>query len=223
MTSGANAAPLTVAIVGDVELVQKGLARMCEEYGGRVRLMTIEPGAPLPPRVDIALYDHASHTEAETRSVQRSLGRAPAPKVVVYSWSVHPELVQQALQAGVHGYLAKTLSAAELIEALERIYAGERVVSSAPGAVAADSAWTGRSFGLTQRESEIIALITQGLSNQQIADRSYLSINSVKSYIRSCYRKIGVGSRSQAVLWGIANGFRPEGLQVVSTRGDEPL
>ena len=59
------------------------------------------------------------------------------------------------------------------------------------------------------RESEIIALITQGLSNQEIAERSYLSINSVKTYIRTAYRKIGVHRRSQAVAWGIAHGFLP--------------
>ena len=53
-------------------------------------------------------------------------------------------------------------------------------------------------------------MITEGLSNQEIADRSFLSINSVKSYIRTGYRKIGVTSRSQAVLWGVQHGFAPE-------------
>jgi two-component system, NarL family, response regulator LiaR len=60
------------------------------------------------------------------------------------------------------------------------------------------------------RESEVIALITQGLSNQEIADRCYLSINSVKTYIRTAYRKMGVARRSQAVLWGIQHGFEPD-------------
>ena len=49
----------------------------------------------------------------------------------------------------------------------------------------------------------MLALITQGLSNQEIAERSYLSINSVKTYIRTAYRKIGVSRRSQAVAWGM--------------------
>ena len=69
--------------------------------------------------------------------------------------------------------------------------------------------WPGREFGLTAREAEIIALITQGLTNQEIAERSYLSINSVKTYIRTAYRKMGVASRSQAVLWGVRHGFEP--------------
>ena len=49
----------------------------------------------------------------------------------------------------------------------------------------------------------MLALITQGLSNQEIAERSYLCINSVKTYIRTAYRKIGVTRRAQAVAWGM--------------------
>jgi len=63
---------------------------------------------------------------------------------------------------------------------------------------------------LTARESEIIALITTGLSNNEIARQTYLSINSVKSYIRSAYRRMGVSSRSQAVLWGVQHGLAPQ-------------
>ena len=64
-----------------------------------------------------------------------------------------------------------------------------------------------RAQGLTCREAEVVALITQGLSNAEIARRSYLSINSVKSYIRTAYRKMGVTTRSEAVLWGVGYGF----------------
>jgi len=60
---------------------------------------------------------------------------------------------------------------------------------------------------LSVREGEILRLISQGLSNQEIAERAYLSINTVKSYIRSAYRRMGVESRSQAILWAIDRGF----------------
>jgi two-component system, NarL family, response regulator LiaR len=59
---------------------------------------------------------------------------------------------------------------------------------------------------LSEREEQVLALIAQGLTNQQIADRLFISINSVKTYIRSAYRKVGVASRSQAVAWGLRNG-----------------
>ena len=56
----------------------------------------------------------------------------------------------------------------------------------------------------------MIALIARGLSNQEIADRAYVTINSVKSNIRSAYRKIGVERRTQAVLWALANGSQSD-------------
>ena len=70
--------------------------------------------------------------------------------------------------------------------------------------------WPGRSEGLTARESEMLALITQGKSNAEIAAITYLSPNSVKTYIRSAYAKIGVTSRTQAVLWGVRYGLHIE-------------
>lgn len=71
----------------------------------------------------------------------------------------------------------------------------------------------GRSDGLSPREAEIIALVTQGLSNRDIADRVSLSISTIKTYIRTAYRKMHVTTRAQAVLWGSDNGFRPDSLR----------
>ena len=65
----------------------------------------------------------------------------------------------------------------------------------------------GKALGLTRRESQVISLITRGMSNAEIAEATYLSINSVKTYIRSTYRKIDVSRRAQAVVWGMKNGF----------------
>lgn len=59
--------------------------------------------------------------------------------------------------------------------------------------------------GLSDREEEVLRLIAAGLTNREIADHVYISINSVKTYIRSAYRKIGVSSRSQAVAWSLRN------------------
>ena len=88
---------------------------------------------------------------------------------------------------------------------------GEKVFPlSRRGRATPSGNWPGRAEGLTPRESEVLALITQGLSNLEIVHRSGLSINSIKSYIRTAYRKIGVTSRSQAVLWGVEHGMRPD-------------
>ena len=78
--------------------------------------------------------------------------------------------------------------------------------------------WPGRGEGLTDRESEILALITQGMSNADVARLTYLRPNTVKSYIRNVYRKIHVESRTQAVLWGVAHGFTPDHRRIDNWR-----
>ena len=102
------------------------------------------------------------------------------------------------------------MTAAELVTALEDIDAGEVVAVSRPVPDVVPGDWPGRDVGLSAREAEVLALITQGLTNELIARHTYLSANSVKSSIRSAYRKIGVTSRSQAVLWGVRHGFLPD-------------
>ena len=105
------------------------------------------------------------------------------------------------------------MTAEELADALERIHRGETGVVSTDYPPSADvdlGDWPGRDHGLSAREAEVIALITQGLGNDEIASRMFTSINTVKTYIRTAYRKIGVDSRTRAVLWGVDHGFRPD-------------
>jgi DNA-binding NarL/FixJ family response regulator len=136
-------------------------------------------------------------------------------KLVVYSWNLQESLAASTMQRGVAGYLSKSLTGSALTEALKAVARGERVISPDPGRTAVIGGdWPGREEGLTAREAEVLALITQGLSNADIATRTSLSINSIKSYIRSCYRKIDVSSRSQAVLWGATHGFLPDRVRV---------
>ena len=134
--------------------------------------------------------------------------------VVVYTWNVDPALVEVALSKGCRGYLDKSLGGQDLVSALERVAAGEIVVSPTTIAPLPDPRvngdWPGRGDGLSAREAEIVTLITQGLTNADIAARTFLSINSVKTYIRSAYRKMGVARRSQAVRWGLEHGMSPD-------------
>ena len=64
--------------------------------------------------------------------------------------------------------------------------------------------------GLSRREWEVLCLIASGLSNQQISEAMYLGLNTVKTYIRTAYRKLGVQSRTQAVIWAIEHGLTTE-------------
>lgn len=212
--------PLRVAISNDYEVVVRGLAAMLEPFADRVLVVELDSRMPVLSHVDVILYDSFSQPQGDRIELSR-LTRNGA-KVVVYSWNVQPELVQDALRRGVTGYLAKSLEAEEVVEALERVAAGEVVTATGVAdAPVRGGDWPGRAAGLTERESEIVTLVAQGLSNQEIAEKAYLSINSVKTYIRTAYKKMGVVRRSQAVRWAIAHGFLPDHLRILGPGDDE--
>ncbi len=216
--------PISVALANDYELVVLGLAHLLAPYPERVRMVEMVAGVQVTSDVDLTLYDTFAQPQVDTEDIERVIAGDGAGRVVVFTWNLQAELIEIALKKGASGYLSKALSGEELIETLERIHAGEVIVS--PAVEAAETAseewdgglWPGQTDGLTVRESEVIALITLGLSNQEIAKRAYLSINSVKSYIRSAYRKMGVTTRSQAVLWAVHHGFLPDSVRF----GGEP-
>lgn len=204
--------PVRLALVDDYELVLVGIAHLFRPYADRVTVVELDPNSPVTVDVDIALYDTFAQSEADQNDLDLLVANPLASKVVVYTWCFDPYVVDVALAKGADGYLAKSLPAGELVDALERVHNGEQVVSGRPSRIhaAAGLDWPGRDHGLTARESEIVALITQGRRNSEIAEMTYLNINTIKTYIRSAYRKLGITSRSQAVLWGVENGFRPE-------------
>ncbi len=213
--------PLTVAIVDDYDVVVMGVANILEQYQDQVAIAELDANHPVDRVVDVVLYDSFAQPESDHDEIKVLIDNPNARHVVVYTWNFEPDLVESALRQGVSGYLSKALPARELVSALCAVHAGETVVSEPPGRSRAVNGldWPGRSEGLSDRESEVLALITQGMSNADVARLTYLSPNTVKSYIRSIYRKIGVTSRTQAVLWGIRNGFEPDRHRIDHWRG----
>ena len=203
--------PVRLAIVNDFEVVVAGLASMLEEHRDRVHVVEIVAGSPVLSAVDVVLVDTFGHVPRAGSTLRDLISQTSAP-VVLYSWEMPRDGIARALAAGAGGYLSKALTATDMVDALEAIRDGETVVRTS--ALMTEEpltarGWPGRAEGLTPRESEVLSFITQGLSNQQVADACHLSINSIKTYIRSAYQKIGVRSRSQAVGWGMRNGFEP--------------
>ncbi len=216
-----TSSPITVALVDDYDVVVMGVANMLDRYRDRVIIAELDSTMPVSDTVDIVLYDSFAQPESDHDEIAHLVANPRAHRVVVYTWNFHPDLITSARQHGAHGYLSKTLPARDLVAALEAVHAGETVISDVPprtrSAVGLD--WPGRGEGLSDRESEILALITQGMSNADVARLTYLSPNTVKSYIRTIYRKIDVGSRTQAVLWGVEHGFTPDHHRIDHWRG----
>lgn len=203
--------PLRITLLNDYEIVVAGLHQMFTNYQDRVEVVKLLADVPVRERVDIVLFDSFGQDERDVDAIQPVLHNPLVGKVAIYTWNINPHLVQWAKSRGVAGCLSKTLPAHQLVTALEEIHRG-RTINNAPPNLPnpVGGNWPGREEGLSYREAEMVALITRGFSNDEIARTLYLSPNTVKSYIRIAYRKIGVTRRSQAVAWGLHHGFASE-------------
>ena len=229
--SDRQARPLRVAIVNDYEIVVRGMAAVLKPFAEQVEVVELDARRPVAGDVDVILYDTFSLAQADAVDLA-GLGGGPDTRVVVFSWNIDPQLVVRSLDAGAHGYVSKGTSAEELVAAIQKVSEGQQVTppldeGTDTGRPAGTSRlddtfgkWPGHDAGLSPREAEVLALICQGLTNQDIIERAYITINTLKTHIRSLYRKIDVTTRSQAVRWGLERGFGPDRLRLVRDQQD---
>ena len=203
---------IRVGLLGGDELVRRGLESMLRTLGG-FELGSFKDRMRAP--IDIALIETFG-TPLDDTTLSRAVADPFIRRVAVYTWNHHPGLVDDVLRDGVSGYLGKSLTAIQLGRALRSIHLGDAVVAPPLGGHAGGGTRVPSEADiLTVRERETLGLIATGRSNDEIAQEMRISLNSVKSYIRSAYRKTGVQSRSQAVLWAVNHGVRADVLEKV--------
>ena len=120
-------AALTVAVLNDCQLVVDGVAAMLRPYADRVRVVELDCQVTVASVVDVALYDTFA-VDSQPDNLLPHLRNAHIAALVVYTWAFTPERAQAMVGLGVAGVLAKHLDAAELVEALEAVHAGDVVV-----------------------------------------------------------------------------------------------
>jgi DNA-binding NarL/FixJ family response regulator len=189
---------LRVAVANDYELVVAGLAALLRPFHDRIEVVdAVTVGESVDGAVDVVLYDTFGRTDDGIGGVKRLLDTPGVARVVLYTMAPRPPSVRAALESGAAGVLTKARPASALVDGLERIAAGERIVDGTTGTPS--SAWPGAERGLTARQAEVVALLLQGLSNLEIADALFVDVNTVKTHLRHAYKALGVRSRSQAL------------------------
>lgn len=195
--------PLRVTLIDDDEVTTRGLISMLRAHPTQIELVRLTPTLTEP--IDIALYDHALSRPGGSPTLAQLLSDTRIRKVALFTWNFQPWTAGVLIERGASAYLSKGLTSAELLKALHTVNTTDRgpVSPQARSTRARTANQADRGEVLTNREAEVLSLICRGLNNAEIAETVNLSFNTVKSYIRSCYRKIDVDSRSLAVLWGL--------------------
>ncbi|MDN4172592.1 response regulator transcription factor [Nocardioides sp. SOB77] len=198
--------PLTVGVISPFELVLTGLSSMLRRHPLEVTVLDASVSDGHLAGLDVVLYDTAGldPVDGTAGSDLDHLVRSNA-RVVALARPQEPALTTAAFEHGVAGVVPMDASAAEVIDVLDR------VARAAPGGTPStrhvDAKVLLLPHGLTVREFEVLALVAAGLSNAEIAERLYVSVNTVKTYVRAAYRKIGVDRRAQAVIWCTHHGI----------------
>jgi DNA-binding NarL/FixJ family response regulator len=216
-----HATALSLVLVDDHEMVLHGLTAMLSHFADEVAVLGTATSLAEAERVvaatspDIVLSDVRIGRDSGLDLVER-LGRShPDIKVVMLTVYDDEHYLFQALRVGAKGYILKRIDARELVSHLRRVAEGDVVIDPAlAGRVAMSAArlsagefWPGANLGLTQRESEVLALLVSGHSNRGIAAKLVISEDTVKTHIRGLYRKLGVQERGGAIALALREGL----------------
>lgn len=153
-------------------------------------------------RPDVVLMDLMMPVLDGAAATRRIKEKFPQTQVIALTSFKDEELVKGALEAGAIGYLLKDLSADELARAIRLAYEGKPTLAPEAAEVLIEASRPQqRKLGddLTEREREVLALMVEGLNNQQIAERLVVSLSTAKSHVSSILSKLGVTTRTEAV------------------------
>ncbi|CAN3984037.1 response regulator transcription factor [Kitasatospora purpeofusca] len=214
---------IDILLADDEELVRAGLRVVLEAQGDLRVVGEAEDGAEAIAlarrlRPHVVLMDvrmPGLDGLAATRELVRDAA-APggyAPKILVVTTFEIDDYVYQALRAGADGFLLKRTRPSEIAQAVRLVAAGEsllfpaqiRRLAAAQGNAAARG--TMARAALTEREAEVLRLVTRGLTNGEIAEQLFLGVQTVKTHVSSLLAKLGARDRTQAVILAYESGF----------------
>jgi NarL family two-component system response regulator LiaR len=197
---------IRVLIVDDHAMVRRGLAAFLkakadlelvgEASNGQEALRACEQAQP-----DVILMDLVMPRMDGATATRTIRERWPQVQVVALTSFQEKELVQEALQAGAISYLLKNVSLGDLAEAIRAAYAGRPTLAPEATQALVQAASQGPTPGhdLTPREHQVLALMVEGLTNPEIAERLIISRSTARAHVSNILSKLGVSNRAEAV------------------------
>ena len=206
---------ITVALVDDDPMVRTGLNFILKGEEGIDVAWQAGDGAEALTKlrdrpVDVVLLDVRMPGLDGLATLEELRGWQTRPRVIVLTTFNTDDYVVRALKLGADAFLLKDADPARLVEAIQRVAAGENVLApdvtrtlitvATDAPAAGDPSARALVAALTEREREVAVLMTQGLTNNQIGTRLHLSLASVKSHLTSMFVKLGVDNRVSAAM-----------------------
>lgn len=205
-----------VAAVNDYEIIVAGVAAMLRQFPDRLEVVDqIIVGEPLSEPVDVALYDTYGRRGIAETALAQLAAMPEIARIAIFSLDLNPKLVAAARAAGAYAFISKALPAEAIADAIVQVARGEDLFTEVPHGrpALAELDWPGKDDGLTERESQVLVLAAEGLSNQEIAAALYLGRETVKSYLSEVYAKLRVRNRVEAARFvrdtGAFNRYQP--------------
>jgi len=193
---------IRVALVNDYEIVLQGLRALLRPYAPGINVVELDVQTTPDSAVDVTLFDTYGEASAMRERVEQLASDAANGAIIVFSFSDDLALANSLVSAGARGFISKAIPAPQIVDGIRAAARGERITlvkRSQHGATAAGLCWPGREAHLTERESELLALLPTGMTNRELGEHLYLSQNTIKTQLRSLFSKLDVRNRVQAV------------------------
>jgi DNA-binding NarL/FixJ family response regulator len=220
--------PITILIADDHVLVREGTRRLLEAEPDLRVIAEAGDGAAAVAETerlkpDVVIMDIAMPVMNGIEATRQI--KARTPQVAVLALTAHDDMqyVMKLLDAGAAGFLLKDVRGRELVEAVRAVHRGETTLHPAIAARAQRLASERRTTAeerppLSEREMEVLHEAARGLPNKDIARRLSLSVRTVHTHLGNIFSKLGVGSRTEAVLLALRNGW----INLDDTHRDTP-